>query len=145
MVCFLYTRQAVVYIADEAVVSVDAGVDDEIAAARADARSVVAVEGMTLLRPQPQQLPTLWTLLGRMSRHILEFIKMIVGALSSMFSGVPFTVGNCLETQITSALETVRPPLDLICMYANVNATATATATADSNHTYYYQSNHPGG
>ena len=41
MVCFLYTRQVVVYIADEAVVSVDAGVDDQTVAPTA---GLVAVE-----------------------------------------------------------------------------------------------------
>ena len=68
MVCFLYTRQAVVYVADEAVVSVDAGVDDQTVAPTA---GLVTVERMALPWPQPEKLETLVTFLFVMSRHLV--------------------------------------------------------------------------
>ena len=85
MVCFLYTRQAVVYIADEAVVSVDAGVDDDAAPAVA-VPLVVAVEGVALPGPQPEKITTLGTLLGRVTGHFLKFPSMVHGTAAPVGS-----------------------------------------------------------
>ena len=63
-----YAGQAVVNVAAEAVVSVDAGVDDQTVA---HAAGLVTVERMALPWPQPEKLETLVTFLFVMSRHLV--------------------------------------------------------------------------
>ena len=77
--------QAVVNVAAEAVVSVDAGVDDDAAPAVA-VPLVVAVEGVALLGPQPEKLATLGTLLGRVTGHYCELPGMAHGTAAPVCS-----------------------------------------------------------
>ena len=76
-----YAGQAVVNVAGEAVVSVDAGVDDAAAPAVA-VPLVVAVEGVALPGPQPEKITTLGTLLDRVTGHYCELPGMARGTAS---------------------------------------------------------------
>jgi len=80
-----YAGQAVVDVAAEAVVSVDAGVDDGAAPAVA-VPGVVAVEGVALPWPQPEKLVTLGTLFGRVTGHSLKIPRMAHGTTAPVCS-----------------------------------------------------------